>query len=103
MDDKLTINEMKVLSALFFKERYGYEIVKIVKEESNTTIYLGTLYNLLSRLEKKGYVESYWGDATEDRGNNRRRYYRLTGLGEKVLNSQKKSLLSLWQMEPRYS
>ena len=100
MDDKLTINEVKVLSALRFKERYGLEIIKTIKEDAKTTIFLGTLYNLLSRMAKRGYLESRWGDETEERGGARRRYYRLTGLGERVLNAQQESLLSLWGIEP---
>jgi len=99
MDEKLTINEVKVLSALKFKERYGLEIIKTVKEDASTTIFLGTLYNLLSRMKKKGYVESRWGDDSEERGGARRRYYRLTGLGEKVLSSQQEALLNLWRFE----
>lgn len=99
MDNKLTINEVKVLSAIRIKEKYGLEIIKTIKEDANTTIFLGTLYNLLSRMEKKGYVESRWGDDDEERGGARRRYYKLTGLGEKVLVSQQEALLNLWGIE----
>ena len=53
----------------------------------------------LSRMEKKGYVDSRWGDDTEERSGARKRYYRLTGLGERVLNIQQESLLLLWGLE----
>ena len=100
MDDKLTLNEVKVLSAIQFKEMYGLEIIKTVKEEANTTFYIGTLYNLLSRMEKKGYVESRWGDDEDDgRGGARRRYYNLTGAGASVLNAQKEGLIKLWELD----
>ena len=103
MDDKLTLNELKVLSAIQFKERYGLEIIKTIKEEANTTLHLGTLYNLLARLEKKNFVSSRSGDETEKRGVNRRRYYRLKGPGEKALNSAKQSLLFLWKEKESFT
>ena len=99
MDDKLTLNEVKVLSAIQFKEMYGLEIIKTVKNEAKTTFYIGTLYNLLSRMEKKGYVTSRWGDEDEGRGGARRRYYELTGAGASVLNAQKESLMNLWGLD----
>lgn len=99
MDTKLTLNELKVLSALLFRERYGLEIIKTIKEESGKTVLLGTLYNLLSRLEKNGLVESRWGDEKDDeRGGNRRRYYHITGLGERVLSSERNALQALWRV-----
>ena len=100
MDDKLTLNVVKVLSSIQFKERYGLEIIKTVKEEAHTTFYIGTLYNLLSRMEKKGYVTSRWGDEEDEgRAGARRRYYNLTGAGASVLNAQKEGLINLWELD----
>jgi len=96
-DDKLTINEVKVLSALAFKEMYGLEVIKNVQEEHNTNLYLGTLYNLLSRLDKKGFVTSRWGDDEDGKNGARRRYYKITGLGERVVRSEIYSLVSIGQ------
>lgn len=76
------------LFALRGRDRYGLEILKAVQEESKGQIKVrfGTLYPTLHRLEEIGVVESFWGDDRpgEPRGA-RRRYYRITGLGEKVL------------------
>ena len=62
MDEKLTLNEMKVLSVLTLGEQYGLEIIKSVQTGEGTTIQLGSLYNLLFNLKKKGYVEGEWGE-----------------------------------------
>jgi DNA-binding PadR family transcriptional regulator len=61
---------------------------------------VGTLYPVLHSLEKKGLIESRWGDeGREERGGARRRYYKLTGSGVATLEaiqSFRSNLLS-WQ------
>jgi len=96
MTDKLTLNELKILSALMYNELYGLEIMNKINSESGGNLMLGSLYNLLSRLEKKGFVTSRWGDDTNERGGNRRRYYKITGSAAKVVRKQQKVLTSLW-------
>lgn len=88
----LTYNDIKVMSALIGSELYGIEIIQRVKSESNTKLFLGSLYNVLSRLEKNGLVKSRWGDDTEERKGARKRYYKLTGLGEKTVREEIRSL-----------
>lgn len=97
MSEKLTVNEIKVLSALVFKEMYGLEIIKTVKEEHKENLYIGTLYNLLSRLEKKGFATSRWGNNEDGTTGPRRRYYKITGLGERVVRSEISSFVSIGQ------
>ena len=50
----LGLNEVRVLSSLLFREKYGLEIIKTVKEETGKSISLGGLYTTMHRLEKKG-------------------------------------------------
>jgi PadR family transcriptional regulator PadR len=84
-----------VLLALYGKELYGLQIPQAIEEASEGTrkMQIGTLYPVLHSLEKKGLVESRWGDEGRDeRGGARRRYYKLTGLGV----TKVKSLQSFW-------
>ncbi len=97
MSNDLGLNEVTVLSALLFKEKYGLEIIESIKEETGDNISLGGLYTTLNRLEKKGYVKGRWGEATAERGGNRRKYYRLTGAGERVLRDVNATLTVLWK------
>ncbi|NIR52002.1 helix-turn-helix transcriptional regulator [candidate division KSB1 bacterium] len=94
MKENLTFNEFHVLSAIRNKEKYGLEIIKCLKEECNTNFFLGTLYNVLSRLEKRGYVTSHWDDDDTNRGGMRRKYYRITSDGIRVLENKKASVLA---------
>lgn len=69
---------------------YGYELAKWVREKSGEQFELkeGTLYLALKRLEKNKWIESYWGDE-QGRGG-RRKYYKLTSLGEVGFNEKRK-------------
>ena len=48
---------------------------------------MASLYPLLYRLEKRGWMEGKW---VEKEGQRRRRYYRLTAQGRQVLASQRR-------------
>ena len=69
---------------------YGYEIAKSVREISGETFELkeGTLYLSLKRLEKNGYVTSYWHDG--ESGGGRRKYYSVTEEGKIYIQSKRK-------------
>jgi PadR family transcriptional regulator, regulatory protein PadR len=59
---------------------YGLELSKSAGLKS------GTIYPALARMERSGWVESYWEmERPEDLGRPRRRLYRLTGVGEVAL------------------
>ena len=92
----LTINDLKVLSVLSHGEKYGLEIMKEVKEREGGKLNLGSLYNVMNRLERKGFVKSKWGEETSGRGGNRRKYYKITGAGEAALNQQKGFFKRIW-------
>ena len=82
--------ELLVLSLLEDHARHGYDICKLIHTRSNGSLqfHVTSLYPLLYRLEERGWVEGHWVEKAEQR---RRRYYRLTTEGKKVLRSQQKS------------
>lgn len=67
--------EMAVFASLWDGKRYGLEILGQLEA---LDVVEGTLYPLLSRLRKDGYLDSEW--ETRDSGHPRR-YYRLTDAG----------------------
>lgn len=71
----------KILESLLDGDKYGYEIIKEVKEKSDGKIELKqpSLYSSLKRFEQKGLISSYWGDS--DIGG-RRHYYSITEVGK---------------------
>jgi len=81
--------ELLVLSLLEARPRHGYDISKLIQIRSGgaLTFHVTSLYPLLYRLEKRGWVEGRWVEKAEQR---RRRYYTLTPEGRKILRSQRK-------------
>ena len=82
--------ELLVLSLLEDRPRHGYDISKLIQARSGGALrfHVTSLYPLLYRLEKRGWVNGRWVEKAELR---RRRYYTLTPEGRKVLRSQRKS------------
>jgi len=80
--------ELLVLSLVEARARHGYEIGKLIEERSGgaLTFNIPSLYPLLYRLEKRGWIKGQW---IEKAGQRRRRYYRLTPTGRRVLDAQR--------------
>ncbi|MUG92793.1 PadR family transcriptional regulator [Scytonema sp. UIC 10036] len=73
--------------ALYRKELYGLQIIKIIECASCNTrkVGYGSLYPALDNLENKGLVQSRWGDdKPQERHGARRKYYTLTHEGERI-------------------
>lgn len=79
--------DILLLSLIAKKNTYGYEMVKNLKEISDDLYSMseGTLYPALKRIEKKKWIESYWGDS--DTGG-RRKYYKITDVGVMELSTK---------------
>lgn len=84
--------ELMILSLIEARPRHGYEISKLIEARSNGAVsfHVASLYPLLYRLEKRGWLEGRW---VEKAGQRRRRYYKLTTEGRKVLAAQR----STWE------
>lgn len=82
--------ELLILSLLEFHARHGYEIGKLIEQRSNGALSfrVASLYPLLYRLEKRGWIRGKW---VEQAGQRRRRYYRLTEQGRKILAAQRRT------------
>ncbi len=79
-----------ILKVLFYKDNYGYEIIKTIKEDSGGLYELKepTLYSSLKRLEGQGMIESYWGNETQG---GRRKYYKITEEGRNLYRKNYKA------------
>ena len=84
--------ELLVLSLIDGRPRHGYEIGKLIetRSEGRLRFNVGSLYPLLYRLETRAWIDGKW---VEKAGQRRRRYYRLTAQGRKVLATQREG----WQ------
>lgn len=80
--------ELLILSLVESRARHGYEIGKLIEDRSEGALKfnVASLYPLLYRLEKRLWIQGRW---VEKDGQRRRRYYRLTAQGRKVLAAQR--------------
>ena len=85
--------DLLVLSLVQRQARHGYEICKLIEIRSKGELKfnVASLYPLLYRLEKRGWIQGRW---VEKAGQRRRRYYRLTAQGRKALPAQQQVWLS---------
>src|SRR3982750_4674693 len=82
--------ELLVLSLVEDQPRHGYDIGNLIESRSGGALKfnVASLYPLLYRLEKRRWIQGRW---IEKAGQRRRRYYRLTAEGKKVLAAQRNS------------
>ncbi|MFC1493539.1 PadR family transcriptional regulator [candidate division KSB1 bacterium] len=78
-------------------------IRKHVSKTSGKSWSFGAIYIPLSRLEKKGMVESFLGEPTSKRGGKSKRYYRLTEDGLKALVEVRELHEKMWENIPKLS
>jgi len=80
--------DLLVLSLVEDRQRHGYEICKLIESRSGGAVRfnVASLYPMLYRLEKRGWIQGRWVDKA---GQRRRRYYRLSAVGKKVLRAQR--------------
>lgn len=74
-------NDMIILCLMLQEPSYGYAISREIKARTNGSYIIKetTLYSAFTRLEKNGYIESFFGNETNGK---RRTYYRITDLGK---------------------
>jgi DNA-binding PadR family transcriptional regulator len=87
---------MYLLLALLDGENHGYELMRLVEEQSQGAVRMGpgTLYGTLNRLLTAGLIVETT-DESDRSGNERRRYYRLTQDGERVAHVELDRLRTL--------
>ena len=82
--------ELLVLAQLEARPRHGYEIGVEIERRSagEVSFQIASLYPVLYRLERRGLIAGQWVEAA---GQRRRRFYKLTSAGRKVLAEQRRS------------
>ena len=87
-------------TAVLYDEAYGIAIKSEIEKRMNRSVSVGAMRAALERLEKKGFLESYLGEPTAMRGGKRKRFFRVTPYGKKVLDSVRLARQQLWNDIP---
>jgi PadR family transcriptional regulator len=82
-------------------EAYSVAIKDEIESRLSRTVSMGALHTALKRLEDKGYLKSFAGEATEERAGRPRRYFEITALGKKAMQHAKATRDQLWKSIPK--
>jgi DNA-binding PadR family transcriptional regulator len=96
--------ELVLLSvAALVNEAYGVSIMQYIEQEAGRSVNISAVHEVLKRLQRKGYVKSRMGGATQERGGRRKRFFQLTVSGKKTLEEAMKLKLQLYKQVPNFS
>lgn len=84
-------------------QAYGVSIRNAILKETTRTVNISAVHEVLKRLEKKGFVQSEIGGATEERGGRRKKLFTITTEGQQVLEHTISLRNSLYQRIPGFS
>ena len=79
---------------------YGVAIKDELKKKTGRSVTLSTVHAALVRLEKKGLVQSEFGESTSKRGGKRKKNFTITAYGLKALRETKEQRESMWKQIP---
>jgi DNA-binding PadR family transcriptional regulator len=86
---------------ILYKEAYGVSIKKEIESRLKRGVSVGALQTALKRLEDKGYLKSFDGEATEERAGRPKKYFQITALGKKAMEYSKSTREELCNAIPK--
>ena len=79
-------------------DAYGVAIKEDIESRTDRSLSIGALHSTITRLEEKGFITSWLGDPTQERGGRRKRFFRLTNEGKVALHKMKELRDELWSI-----
>lgn len=86
---------------ILYKGAYGVSIKKEIESRLSRGVSMGALHTALVRLEDKGYIRSFNGEATEERAGRPKKYFQITALGKKAMAHSRETREELWRAIPK--
>jgi DNA-binding PadR family transcriptional regulator len=77
---------------------YGVSIKDDIEKRTNRELSIGALHATITRIEEKGFITSYLGEPTQERGGRRKRFFELTHEGKLILHEVKSLRDELWRL-----
>ncbi len=75
-----------MIVAILNEEAYGVKVMDEILEQIGRKVNISAVHTVLDRLEKKGFVRSFMGGASAERGGRRKRLFRITAEGSRALS-----------------
>ncbi len=86
---------------VLYKDAYGVSIKREIENRLSRSVSVGALQTALKRLEDKGYLKSFDGEATEERAGRPKKYFQITAYGKKAMEYTKSTRDELWSAIPK--
>jgi PadR family transcriptional regulator len=74
---------------------YGMTVRREIEERTGREISIGAVYATLERLESKGYVSSFTGEPTAERGGRAKRHFKIEASGQRALSASQEALRNM--------
>lgn len=84
-------------------QAYGVNIMDQILSKTGRKVAVSTIHTALYRLEKKGFVESYYGGESNKRGGRKKRLYQITAIGYQALSEAKIQRDKFWNLLPDFT
>ena len=84
-----------------YDNAYGVEIRNFLMNETGRKVNISAVHEVLKRLEKKKFIRSEIGGATEERGGRRKKFFYLTGEGKAALDHSRSLRNGLYDRIPQ--
>ncbi|GAB4235317.1 MAG: hypothetical protein Tsb0034_09430 [Ekhidna sp.] len=75
-----------MIVAILKEEAYGVRVMDEIKDQIGRKVNISAVHTVLDRLEKKGFVSSYMGGASSERGGRRKRLFKITAEGSNAID-----------------
>lgn len=76
---------------------YGVSIADEIEQQTDRSVSISAVHAALNRLEEKGMLSSYMGEATAERGGRRKRLFTVSALGTRTLNELRSLRNRMWE------
>ena len=105
MDEQIFLGEFEVIVLMAVLQigdgAYGVTILQEIEERTGRAVSRGAVYITLDRLEKKGYLSSWFADPTPERGGKAKRYFKVEAEGIAALRTFCNAIAKMWKgLEP---
>ncbi|MEM6735064.1 MAG: helix-turn-helix transcriptional regulator [Bacteroidota bacterium] len=90
-----------IIVAILKDEAYGVKVMDEIQDQIGRKVNISAVHTVLDRLEKKGFVVSFMGGASAERGGRRKRLFKVTAEGSKAIEFVHETRNQLYSQIPK--
>lgn len=95
------LEELVLMIVAILEEAYGITVMDEIETQVHRKVNISAVHTVLDRLEKKGFVSSFMGGASPERGGRRKRLFRVTAEGSNAIEFIHQTRNQLYNQIPK--